>query len=120
MVHDFLTSKLKAYGFTYEVLNAMNNCLANRIYRTKVDENYTRPLLFNIYICDLFFIEKEVNKCTHSFKCIENKASNVFDWFSKNNLKVNPDKSNLLLTSKEETSSKIEGCIIKTAHPKNS
>ena len=33
---------------------------------------------------------------------IENKASNVFDWFSNNYLKTNPDRSSLLLTSKEK------------------
>ena len=68
-------------------------------------------LLFNIYICDLFFFtEKEtVNSyadgTTHFsngtnvvLNDLENKTSNVFDWFSKNYLKANPDKSNLLLT----------------------
>ena len=44
---------------------------------------------------------------------IENKASKIFDLFSKNYLKANPHKSNLLLASKEETSVKIEGFIIK-------
>ena len=41
---------------------------------------------------------------------MENKRSNVFDWFSKNYLKINPDKLNLLLTSTERNSMKIEGC----------
>ena len=50
---------------------------------------------------------------------IENKASKVFDWFSKIYFKANPDLWNFLLTSKEETSIKIEGCIIKSsASPK--
>ena len=47
---------------------------------------------------------------------IENKASNVFYWFLKNYLKANPEKSHILLTFKEETSIKIEGCIIKKQH----
>ena len=33
---------------------------------------------------------------------MESKTSNVFDWFSKNYLKANPDKSNLLLTFTEK------------------
>ena len=45
---------------------------------------------------------------------IENKASHVFEWFSNNYLKSNPDKSHLLLTSISEISIQIEGCIIKT------
>ena len=64
-------------------------------------------LLFNIYICDLlFFIEDEtVNSyadgTTHFSNGInvvlndmENKTFNIFDWFSKNYLKANPDKWN--------------------------
>ena len=39
---------------------------------------------------------------------MENKASNVFDWFSNNYLKGDPDKSNLLVTFKEDT----ESCIM--------
>ena len=50
---------------------------------------------------------------------IENKTSNLFDCFLNNYRKANLDKLNLLLTSKEETSIKIEGCIKKAAHPKN-
>ena len=55
---------------------------------------------------------KEINVFT-VLNGIENKASKVFYLFSKNDLKANSDKSNLLLTSKEETSLKTEGCIIK-------
>ena len=33
---------------------------------------------------------------------MENKTFNVFDWFSKNYLIANSDKSNLLLTSTEK------------------
>ena len=80
------------------------------------------PLLFNIYICDIFYlIEKSTvnsyaDDTTHFSKGtsvvlndMENKRSNVFDWFSKNYLNVNPDKSNFLLTSTEKNSMKIEG-----------
>ena len=43
-----------------------------------------------------------------AFDCIvENKASNVFDWFSNNYLKGDPDKSNLLVKFKEKTESWI-------------
>ena len=49
----------------------------------------------------------------------ENKASNVFDCFLNNYRKAHLDKLNLSLTSKEETSIKIESCIKKAAHPKN-
>ena len=74
-----------------------------------------RPVLFNIYICDIFFfIEKSTvnsyaDDTTHFsngtkavLNDMESKRSNIFDWFSKNYLKVNPDKSNLLFTSIEK------------------
>lgn len=49
---------------------------------------------------------------------LEKKASSVFKWFSKNYRKANPDKSNLLLASKEQTSIKFEGSIIKDSTSK--
>ena len=39
---------------------------------------------------------------------IETKGKEVFNWFSMNYLKANPDKSRLLLTSKDETSIKFD------------
>ena len=85
---------------------------------------YTRPTLCNNYICDIFLlIEKSTvnsyaDDTTHFsngtsvvLNHMENETSNVFDWFSKNFLKVNPDKSNLLLTSTGKNSMKIEFCI---------
>ena len=72
-------------------------------------------LLFNTYFCDLlFFIEDEtVNRyavgTTHFsnganvvLNDMENKTFNVFDRLSKNYLKANPGKPNLLLTSTEK------------------
>ena len=44
---------------------------------------------------------------------IENEALTLFGWFSNNHLKANPDRSNLLLTSKEGTYIKIEDYITK-------
>ena len=35
---------------------------------------------------------------------IETKEKEVFNWFSMNDLKANPGKSQLLLTSKDEAS----------------
>ena len=49
---------------------------------------------------------------------IKNKASNIFDLLLNSYLKAHPNKSNLLLTPKEETSIKIESFIIKSSTPK--
>ena len=123
---DFFISKLEAYGFIHEAF-AMQNYLSDKTHRKKKKNcccssffnllvgvpqgSILGLLLFYIYICDLFFfIEEETmnsyaDGTTHFsngtkvvLNDMENKTSNVFDWFSKNYLKANPGKSNLLLT----------------------
>ena len=59
-----------AYGFDYEALTLIQSYLSNRQQKTKVSYNYStysdiifeiiqvsipRPLLFNIYTCDMFY-----------------------------------------------------------------
>ena len=91
----------------------MKNYLSGRTHRTIINDSYSSildliirvpqgsvlgPLLFNVYICDLFFFIEEntvtsyVNDTTHFsygtnaltvVSDIENKVFNVFDWFSK-------------------------------------
>ena len=48
------------------------------------------PLLFNIYLCDLFISNKGSNITNYD-------SCNLFKWLSDNNLKANPRKSHLLL-----------------------
>ena len=71
LLHDLLIAKLAAYGFDYESLTLIQSCLWNRQQRNKVNNTYSTfsdiifgvpqgliidPLLFNIYICDMFMI----------------------------------------------------------------
>ena len=68
--HDLLIAKLEAYGVDIEILNFLLDYLRLRKYRTKVDFSYSKwseicrgirrgsisgPLLFNIFIKELFF-----------------------------------------------------------------
>ena len=65
-----LLAKLHAYEFSLSALKLINSYLKNRKQRTKIDSTYSSweeilfgipqgsilgPLLFNIFLCDLFF-----------------------------------------------------------------
>ena len=78
-----------------------------------------RPLLFNIDICDLFFIKvdcdianyaddnipylslKNVGEVWEVLNGLENVLSNLFQWFTENKLKGNASKSHLPINSGE-------------------
>ena len=144
IVHEFVTAKLEAYGFSKEALKFMHNYLTNWKHRTKVNDSFSDfinlllgvpqssisgPLLFNIYICDLFFfVEEEIvtsytddttpysnsKNVVTVLEHLETKGKEVNNWFCTNYLKANPDKSQLLLTSKDEASIKIDDTDIKS------
>ena len=88
------------------------------------------PLLFNIYISDLFLFLDDNNAASYAddttpyamkenilqvLNEIKDKAGCVFDWFSANYFKANPKKSHFLLTSNEQLNLNLDYLIIKTS-----
>ena len=126
--HELLIAKLDAYGFIYSFLELLFNYLSERKQRTKINNCFSSwadiisgvpqgsilgPLLFNIYINDLFYFvngdianyaddntpyatEKKVDSLIH---ILENNALELRTWFHDNYLKMNADKCKLLVTN---------------------
>ena len=126
--HNLLIAKLHAYGFEYNSLSYVYSYLSNRKHRTKVNNSFSTwapiisgvpqgsilgPLLFNIYMNDIFFFIKETELTNYAddntpyairatldelIKCLENDSSILTKWFSDNYLVMNADKCHLLVT----------------------
>ena len=123
--HDFHTAKLNAYGLSLPACNLITDYLQNRNQRTKIGSIYSDwgdiisgvpqgstlgPLLFNIFLCDLF-LEDENNFFANyaddttpystgstTAEVLENLSGiteKLFTWFANNLMKSNDDKCDL-------------------------
>ena len=125
-----LIAKLNAYGFHNSSLTFIYPYLSERKQRTKINSSLScwaeilfgvpqgsilGLLLFNAYICDLFFEVRDLEYAsfaddTTPYSCLpemtpileklEKGIQSMFDWFSENFLKANADKCHLIASSK--------------------
>ena len=130
--HELLIAKLYAYGFSIDSLKLINDYLSDRMQKNKVGETFSNwrrilfgfpqgsilgPLLFNIYINDLFlsFPDFEIanyadDNSPYEFsgstddviKKLEEDAFYLLKWYENNYLVPNPDKWHPLLSETGE------------------
>ena len=124
--HKLLIAKLHAYGFNNDALELVLDYLSDRWQRIKINSSFSSwsellcgvpqgsvlgPLLFNIYINDLFYVFTNTNVCNFAddttpyvcntnlpdlLNCLENDTLAAIMWFEANYMKLNQDKCHFL------------------------
>ena len=146
LTHDLMIAKLSAYGFDYPSVKLIHDYLSNRFQRVRINSNYSSwteilsgvpqgsimgPLLFNIYLSDLFLFTPDSDIANYAddntpytsdrdidlvISKLENDSKILLQWFSSNSLKANPEKFKLLLSSNDENLSiHIDGNTIQNS-----
>ena len=94
--HELLIAKLHSYGFSLNALRLIHSYLTNRRQGSKINESYSSweeilfdvpqgsilgPLLFNIFMCDLFFTVNDIDfdRLDDVLDSLENAALKLFD-----------------------------------------
>jgi len=126
--HDLLIAKLHAYGLSRTSLKLLKSYLSNRFQRTKINSSFSSwselalgvpqgsvlgPLLFNIYINDLFYITNQTEVCNYAddttfhacdldlqnlIRRLEHDSIIAVEWFESNYMKLNQDKCHLIIS----------------------
>ena len=141
--HDLLIAKLNAYGFSYDSLKLIHSYLSVRKQRIRINSQYSLwseiisgvpqgsilgPLIFNIDMADLFLFMDESDIANYAddntpyalgkdiisvISKLENDSMLLFNWLGNNALKANPNKSHLILSSRDTSlMASINGIIV--------
>ena len=136
--HELLIAKLNAYGFDKKSLTLVYSYLSKRKQRVKINNSFSSwqrlsfgvpqgsilgPLLFNIYICDMFYFLENYDianyaddttpfsvKQNHDLvvEDLQNSSAILFKWLKDNYMKINTDKSHLIMSRNKSIVAKID------------
>ena len=142
--HNLLLAKLNAYGFHREALKFISSYLKNRYQRTKINQTFSSqlklrygvpqgsilgPLLFNIFINDLFYFIEESNIANyaddnslyavdndvpHLLLKLQNETNVALNWFYLNEMKPNAEKCHVIICNQPTLSVKLEDTVLQT------
>ena len=129
--HNLLIAKLGAYGFERDSLSFMKSYLKDRQQRVRVNNNFSSwekiiagvpqgsilgPLLFNIFINDLFVFVSSSNLSNYADdntlyasgfnledvkKCLSTDFDAVVNWFCENHMALNAGKCHFMCLGKD-------------------
>ena len=130
--HDLLLLKLKAYGLSKPSLDVLHSYLSNRKQCVKLNQNLSSmldifkgvpqgsilgPILFNIFINDLFLFVKNCNLYNYAddntlsksgrsiqdvVSALEEDSNSLIKWFSENKMQANPEKIQAISVCKKK------------------
>ena len=135
--HDLIIAKFEACGLSKSSLSLLLDYLTSRKQRVKIDSSYSvwneikrrvphgsilGPLLFNVFINDIFMFIEKSEICNFAddntiYDCGEN-LSNILEnlkhdmrillkWFRINSLQANPGKFQFMILGKKRNSVKL-------------
>ena len=140
--HSLLLAKLSAYGFDNNSLGFVRSYLTSRIQRCKIENHFSNwreittgvpqgsilgPLLFNIFINDIFVFVESSNICNYAddntlfafgktFDEVTKKLQNDFlilhKWFFNNFLVLNSDKCHFVTLGTPNTLPNFKGTLM--------
>ena len=141
MPHYLIIAKLNAYGFSLLALNLIQNYSAKRKQRTKINDSDSPwndilfgvpkgsilgPLLFNIFLSDMFLIVKDVNIASYAddntfydscdtieevISSLQSSSKKPFQWLG-NQMKGNTENCHLIMSTDQSVNIQLGGSLI--------